>query len=38
MVGVGWELRMRTQIKTSVKGLACPAKESDSQLDLEKRE
>lgn len=35
---VGWELRVRMQVNSSVKGLACPAKESDSGLDMEKRE
>lgn len=29
---------MRMQVRTRVKGLTCPAKESESLLDLEKRE
>lgn len=38
LVVVGWELRVRMQVNASVKGLACPAKESDCGLDAEKRE
>lgn len=38
LAGVAWELRMRMHMETSVKGLACPVRESDCLLNLEKTE